>query len=219
MTSAELITNHIVPLENTTTVGRAIELMNDYHVRELPVVHDNKYTGLLCFEDIEHLNEDITVAECASLLKQVFVNSSDFFLVPLRKMHQQQLTLLPVVEDEAQLKGVITEEELLQAASHYNAASEPGGVIILLVPPNDLSISEIGRIVESNNAKLIHLNTWADAATGMLMVSVKVNKNDIQDILASFERYQYNVVQYFGENLSEEELKINYDHLMNYLNI
>lgn len=219
MTSAELITNHIVPLENTTTIGHAIELMNDYHVRELPVVDNNRYIGLLCFDDIENLNEDVTVAECTSLLKQVFVNSSDFFLVPLRKMHQQQLTLLPVLEEEAQLKGVITEEELLQAASHYNSASEPGGVIILQVPPNDFSISEIGRIVESNNGKLVHLNTWVDAATGMLMVSVKVNKNDIQDILASFERYQYNVVQYFGENLSEEELKVNYDHLMNYLNI
>lgn len=219
MTSAELITNHIVPLENTTTVGHALELMNDYHVRELPVVDNNRFIGLLCFEDIENLNEEMTVAECASSLKQVFVNSSDFFLVPLRKMHQQQLTLLPVVEEEAQLKGVITEEELLQAASHYNSASEPGGVIILQVSPNDFSISEIGRIVESNNGKLVHLNTWADAATGMLMVSVKVNKNDIQDILASFERYQYNVVQYFGENLSEEELKVNYDHLMNYLKI
>jgi acetoin utilization protein AcuB len=219
MTSAELITNHITPLENTATIGEALELMNDYHVRELPVVNDNTFIGLLCFDDIENLSKEITVAECASLYKHVFVNASDFFLVPLRKMHQQQLTLLPVVEEEAQLKGVITEEEILQAASHYNAASEPGGIIILQVSLNDFSISEIGRIVESNNARIIHLNTWADAATGQLMVSVKVNKNDIQDILASFERYQYNVLQYFGENLSEEELKINYDHLMNYLNI
>jgi acetoin utilization protein AcuB len=51
------------------------------------------------------------------------------------------------------------------------------------------------------------------------MVAIKVNKNDIQDILSSFERYEYNVIQYFGENLSEEELRLNYDHLMNYLNI
>jgi acetoin utilization protein AcuB len=219
MTSAELITNHITPLENTDTVGEALDLMDDFHVRELPVVKDNKFAGLLCFDDIESLNRETTVEDCTPLYKQVFVNAQDFFLIPLRKMHQQQLTLLPVLEEEAQLKGVITEEEILQAASHYNAAAEPGGIIILQVLPNDFSISEIGRIVESNNARIIHLNTWADAATGQLMVSVKVNKNDIQDILASFERYQYNVLQYFGENLSEEELKLNYDHLMNYLNI
>jgi hypothetical protein len=49
------------------------------------------------------------------------------------------------------------------------------------------------------------------------MVAIKVNKSDIQDILASLERYEYHVVQYFGENLSEDELKLNYDHLMHYL--
>jgi acetoin utilization protein AcuB len=48
---------------------------------------------------------------------------------------------------------------------------------------------------------------------------VKINKTDLQDVLASLERYEYNVVQYFGENLSEEELRLNFDHLMNYLNI
>jgi phosphoribosylanthranilate isomerase len=124
-----------------------------------------------------------------------------------------------VVNKEGTLLGIIAEEELLQAVSHYNAASQPGGVIILQVHPNNFSISEIGRIVESNNAKIIHLNTWTDASSGQLMVAVKMNKSDIHDVLASFERYQYNVVQYFGENLTEDELKDNYEHLMNYLNI
>jgi hypothetical protein len=95
----------------------------------------------------------------------------------------------------------------------------PGGIIILQIKPTSFYISEIGRIVESNNARIIHLNTWTDPSSGELMVAIKVNKNDIQDILASFERYEYNVIQYFGENLSEEELRLNYDHLMNYLNI
>jgi CBS domain-containing protein len=219
MTSAELITNHILPLEFTNTAGQAVEIMHEHHVNELSVVNKNKFYGILRLEDIEDLLEDTSIADCVPLLKTTLVRPADFFLVALKKMHEQKLTSLPVVNEEGTLLGIIAEEELLQAVSHYNAASQPGGVIILQVHPNNFSISEIGRIVESNDAKIIHLNTWTDASSGQLMVAVKMNKSDIHDVLASFERYQYNVIQYFGENLTEDELKDNYEHLMNYLNI
>lgn len=219
MTSAELITNHIPSLQTTDTVRLALDLMQDHHVTELPVLENHKYIGLVHEEELEDVEENETLERHIQIGNPVKVNPVDFFLVPLKIMHQQQLSLLPVVKDDGELMGVITREELLNAASHYNSASIPGGIVILQMSPNSFYISEIGRIVESNNAKIIHLNTWTDTSTGELMVAIKVNKSDIQDILASFDRYEYNVIQYFGENLSEGELKVNYDHLMNYLNI
>ncbi len=220
MTAAELITNHIPSLHSTDTVLFAIDLMQEHRVAELPLLDkDQKYIGLVHEDDLEEADQQKTVDGFLQQGNPVKVNPGDFFLVPLKIMHQRKLSLLPVVNEEGELTGVITQEELLHAASQYNSASVPGGIIILQMAPNSFYISEIGRIVESNNAKIIHLNTWTDASTGELMVAVKVNKSDILDILASFERYQYNVLQYFGENLSEEELKVNYDHLMNYLNI
>jgi len=219
MTSAELITNHIPSLQTTDTVRLALDLMQDHHVTELPVLENHKYIGLVHEEELEDVEENETVERYLQIGNPAKVSPVDFFLVPLKIMHQQQLSLLPVVKDDGELMGVITREELLNASSHYNSASIPGGIVILQMSPNSFYISEIGRIVESNNAKIIHLNTWTDTSTGELMVAIKVNKSDIQDILASFERYEYNVIQYFGENLSEEELKVNYDHLMNYLKI
>lgn len=219
MTSAELITNHIPSLQLTDQVRLALSFMQDHHVTELPVLENQTYKGMVHEEELQDAGDDEVVEPYLHPGRPAQVNPADFFLVPLKLMHQLQLSLLPVVKEDGELMGVITQEELLQAASHYNAASVPGGIVILQMSPNSFYISEIGRIVESNNAKIIHLNTWTDASTGELMVAIKVNKNDIQDILSSFERYQYNVIQYFGENLSEEELKVNYDHLMNYLNI
>ena len=220
MTAAELITNHIPSLHSTDTVLFALDLMQEHRVAELPLLDkDQKYIGLIHEEYLEDADEQKAVDAYLQQGNPVKVNPGDFFLVPLKIMQQRKLSLLPVVNEDGELTGVITQEELLQAASQYNSASVPGGIIMLQMSPNSFYISEIGRIVESNNAKIIHLNTWTDASTGELLVAVKVNKSDILDILASFERYQYNVLQYFGENLSEEELKVNYDHLMNYLNI
>lgn len=219
MTAAELISNHIPILQTTDTVRQALDWMAENRTTELPVVNDQKYVGLVYEDDLEGEDESATIAQFLHTGKPVNINPSDFFLVPLKIMHQQKLSLLPVVKEDGELMGIITREDLVQAASHYNAAAVPGGIVILQMQPNSFYISEIGRIVESNNAKIIHLNTWTDSSTGELMVAIKVNKNDIQDILSSFERYEYNVIQYFGENLSEEELRLNYDHLMNYLNI
>ncbi len=219
MTAAELISNHIPTLQTTDTVRQALTWMKENRTSELPVVNDQKYVGLLYEDDIEDEDENAVIETFLHNGTPVNINPSDFFLVPLKIMHQQKLTLLPVVREDGELMGVITRDDLLEAASHYNSAAIPGGIVILQMQPNSFYISEIGRIVESNNAKIIHLNTWTDNSTGELMVAIKVNKNDIQDILSSFERYEYNVIQYFGENLSEEELRLNYDHLMNYLNI
>jgi acetoin utilization protein AcuB len=219
MTAAELISNHIPTLQTTDTVRQALDWMNENRTTELPVVNDQKYVGLVYEDDIEEEDETSSIAPFLHDGKTVNINPADFFLVPLKIMHQQKLSLLPVVKEDGELMGIITRDDLLQAASHYNAAAVPGGIVILQMQPNSFYISEIGRIIESNNAKIIHLNTWTDSSTGELMVAIKVNKNDIQDILSSFERYEYNVIQYFGENLSEEELRLNYDHLMNYLNI
>jgi CBS domain-containing protein len=219
MTAAELISNHIPTLQTTDTVRQALDWMRENRITELPVVNDQKYVGLVYEDEIEDEDEKAGVATFLHNGTPININPAEFFLVPLKIMHQQKLSLLPVVKDDGELMGIITREDLLQAASHYNAAAVPGGIIIIQMQPNSFYISEIGRIVESNNAKIIHLNTWTDMSTGELMVAIKVNKNDIQDILSSFERYEYNVIQYFGENLSEEELRLNYDHLMNYLNI
>ena len=81
------------------------------------------------------------------------------------------------------------------------------------------AISEISRIVESNDATILHLNTTTDEKTGMLSVTIHLNKKDVATIVASFERYEYNVIYYFGDEKFENEIHSNFLHLMNYLDI
>jgi acetoin utilization protein AcuB len=63
------------------------------------------------------------------------------------------------------------------------------------------------------------LNSYTDSQSGSFYVVMRINKLEISDIVATFQRYEYQVKYYFGEELYENELRSNYDHLMNYLNI
>jgi len=48
---------------------------------------------------------------------------------------------------------------------------------------------------------------------------IKVNKIDLAAILNTFDRYSYFVKASFGKDDNIEDLRENYDSLMNYLNI
>ncbi|HLO38182.1 MAG TPA: CBS domain-containing protein, partial [Lacibacter sp.] len=128
MTAAELISNHIPTLQTTDTVRQALDWMKENRTTELPVVNEQKYVGLVYEDDIEDEDETSSIEPFLHNGKPVNINPADFFLVPLKIMHQQKLSLLPVVKEDGELMGIITREDLLQAASHYNAAAVPGGI-------------------------------------------------------------------------------------------
>jgi hypothetical protein len=73
--------------------------------------------------------------------------------------------------------------------------------------------------VETNDAQITQLNSYWDTTTDTFLVTIKINKFEISDIVATFQRYEYVVKYYFGEELYQNELRDNYDHLMTYLNI
>ena len=73
---------------------------------------------------------------------------------------------------------------------------------------------ELGR-----DAVITQLNTWSDASTHILTVVLRINKEEISDVVASFQRHEFTVRYYMGEELFRNELQSNLDHLMNYLNI
>jgi hypothetical protein len=98
-------------------------------------------------------------------------------------------------------------------------SSDYGSLVVLEMEKSDYSVGEINRLVESNDAVITQLNTWSDNTTHLMTVILRINKEEISDIVASFQRHEYNVRYYMGEELFRNELQSNLDHLMNYLNI
>ncbi|HNH21827.1 MAG TPA: CBS domain-containing protein, partial [Ferruginibacter sp.] len=128
-------------------------------------------------------------------------------------------TVVPVVNEEKELMGVITTSDLLKTLGNFAGTNEIGGIIVLEMERSQFAISEISRIVESNDATILHLNTTVHAETGLLTVTIHINKKEIAAIVATFERYEYDVIYYFGNENFENEIHSNYRHLMNYLDI
>ena len=114
-------------------------------------------------------------------------------------------------------------EKLLKplALEQFTELSETeNSLIILEIPLKDYFLTEIARIVESNNAHIIALSVLPISGNAELLVSFKLDISDLTLVLRSFERFNYNVVYYYmkeGEitDIQKERL----DELLYYLDM
>ena len=83
----------------------------------------------------------------------------------------------------------------------------------------DYAPGKINRLVESNDCMIMQMNTNTDPLTGMMQLVIRVNKEEVSDLIATFQRHEYNVLYYYGEETFDNTLQNNLDHLLNYLNI
>ena len=220
MLARDLINGNIPRLRLQDSVGKALQLLNDFRISHLPVVSDDKFLGLVSEDDlldaeaeklnIEHLQD--------SFLKES-IPGNVHFLNAVSSSIKNDITVIPVINNEDDFAGVITIPDLLKTLGNFAGANEIGGLIVIEMERSQFAISEISRIVESNDCTILHLNTTTDNVTGLLTVTLHINNREIASVVSTFERYEYNVVYSFGNENFENEISSNYQNLMNYLDI
>jgi len=215
----EIISTSLPTLNLHDTILQALEMMNEFHVSQLPVVDNDKYLGLVFEEDLMSVDENSTLQAVTDRFSKVAVRASSHFIEAIQTANDYHLSVVPVIEKENEYAGVISATDLLMTLGKLTGASEPGAVIVLEMEQRGFSFSEISKLVETNDAQITQLNTYWDNSTDTFFVTLKINKFEISDIIATFQRYEYQIKYYFGEELYENELRTNYDHLMNYLKI
>ena len=220
MLTGELLSQNLPYLRLQDKVHLALQLMNDNQVTHLPIVDGEKFVGIISEDDLMMAENDHSEI---SALQQSFgsaaVKNSEHFLKAIQLAAENGLSVVPIVDEENVLAGAVAYTDLLKHASQFMSLNEPGGLIVLEIDSNQYSFNEISKLVESNDAQITQLNTSNDPETGTMQVTIRINKSEISDIIATLQRYEYNVKYYFGEELYDNELRSNYENLMNYLKI
>jgi acetoin utilization protein AcuB len=219
MLAAQLINSGFPAVNLFDKVSLALQLMDEYDVFHLPVLSAEKYAGIISKEDLLDADENNLLASLEADLLPVSVKGEEYFLAALKLIADHELSLLPVVNEQTELTGVIPARELMRTLSVYLGNDTRGGIIVLEINKRNFSFGEISRLVETNDAFITQLNTFTEPETGLMVVTLKINRIEISDIVATFQRYEYRVKYYFGEESFANELKANYDHLISYLNM
>jgi len=220
MLCRQLLSQTLPFLRPTDTVFQALNVMADHQVLHLPIVDGSQFAALVSESALQSVDDDQhTLQQVASIWQPISVNSEDHLLMALQIAAQHQLTVVPVVGVDQELIGTLLPSDLIRAMSTFMRLEEPGGLVVLEMEPRQYAFSEMSRLVETHDAQITQLNTRILPETGQLSVTIRLNKPEISDIVATFQRYEYNVVCFFGEELYTNQLRSNYDNLMSYLNV
>ena len=194
--------------------------MEENNLTQLPLVSDEKYMALVQENDVLDWNTPESPLSKATFLNYrpaVFASGHPF--EALRIAHQQNLSVLPVVDNENTYIGAITRDDLLKYITENSGVENPGGIIVIELDPRDYSLSEIARLCESEDVIIISTQLSTNKGTGKIEVTLKTNRTDLQALASTFERHNYIVKQVYGEQGHYEDMLERYKLLMNYINM
>jgi CBS domain-containing protein len=206
-------------LQYNDTVEDAIELLLENSVKHLAVLDNENYQGVISMDELLDASETDAISTLTDKFIHAQILYNQHFLTALKLITETGITALPVLSANKEYMGVVTEKILLQSLAVFLSTDLPGGIFVVEMQRQQFSIGEICRLVETNDAFVTQVNTYADHLSGLLIVTFKINKTEVSDVLATLQRYEYNVKYYFGEEHFENSLKENYDNLMAYLNV
>ncbi|MFW6020393.1 MAG: CBS domain-containing protein, partial [Bacteroidales bacterium] len=221
MIAKQLISDTIVPLRKSDTGICALNMMDEFKVRHLPVIVENDYWGLVSEDGVlEFDNPEKPLEEISTnYFNKLFATEDQHLYEVIKLLYQQNLTLLPVLDKNKIYKGSIVLSELLGYVAEMTSVQQPGAVIVLDVNEKDYLLSEIVQIVESNDAKILSLYTSSPVDSTKLEITLKLNKMDVSAVMSTFDRYDYAIKASFSEDEYWDNLMDHYNSLMNYLNI
>ncbi len=221
MIARSLISDKVPSVKSTDSAWSVLGWMSEFKIYQLPIVDEGYYVGMVSEDDILDASDlmhtigeiQLTTQERASIHEQ-----SHIYEV-ISMMNSFQLEILPVLSEERDYLGVITLRDIVSQLGTLFSLHEPGGVIILEIPQNGYMLSEIGRITESENAKVLSLYISQAPNSLSYYATLKVNVEDLTRLVASFNRFEYNVIKTFFRVDQLQNYQRNLDALMNYLDI
>jgi acetoin utilization protein AcuB len=220
MIAKKLITDGILPLKTSDTGKTALSWMEEYKVSHLPIVNDREFLGLISELDIYDLNSfDEPLGNHKLSLSNPYVYDTQHIYDVLKLVATLNLSLVPVLNEKGEYLGSITLQGLVKHFAQALSVDNPGGVIVLEMTFNNFSLTEISKIVEENDVKILSSFVINPDDSGRIDVFLKLNTVEISPVVKTFERYDYFVKASYGQEDDMDDLRERYDSLMNYLNV
>ena len=223
MIARDLIADTVPCVKTSDEAGRVLTWMAEFKVRQLPVVNNEALLGMVTEDDLLDVEgDDVPIGNIRlSLPETTYVFEDNHLYEVLKVASTMKLDLLPVLRarDNTYL-GVITSSALIEYAGDLLAVREPGGIIVLEMLQNSYSLSEIGRICESNDAKVLSLAARTiPNDPSRLNISIKLNIRELSRLIATFERFEYTISHVIFDAEQLEDYRERYENLLRYLDI
>lgn len=220
MSLKKIIAYEVPTLEPTYTAEKILQVMEENNLQQLPVVANEQYIALLREDDLldwETPEKPISSSDFMRFSPAVFSENHPYDALKLA--YNQNLSVVPVIDQQNNYVGAATRETILNFMAENSGLENPGGIIVLEMKPLDYSLYEIARICESEDVTIISTQLYTNKATGNLELTIKTNRASLDGVAGTYERFGYTVKELYGEHTHKDDLIDRYNLLMAYINM
>lgn len=214
----ELINNKIKPLHFDTPISDAINLCEKYQINYFPIVNDSQLVGMISLDDLTDFRQLKTIEDLKEHLNSFFIIESSSLVDSLKYFNTFSSNCVPVVSNNNEYLGIIFLDDVLSKLASFPFFYESGLVLLLEIQTKKYAVSEIAKIVESNNCRLFG-TMLVELNESNVVVLVKLSTNDSPSVISSLERFGYKIIGKYFTEYREDLFKNRYEHLMHYLEI
>jgi len=215
----DYILKEIKALSPNDSVKKAKQLCENYPISHFPMVENHKLIGCFAEDDIRTLEKnDDYLTNHTDLLHHFFASDKTPLLDLIALFADNDCNLIPVLNQEQDYIGYYDLCDILDVFADSPFLHRNNETLIVSKNSNDFTMSEVAQIIESNTVKLLGLYI-SDETLDYTQVTVKVSSNQINEIIQTFRRYDYQVLSEHVDDHYLEELKDRANYLKKYLDM
>lgn len=173
------ISDRVISVDEETSMMKAYVLMKENNIRRLPVVQKGKLVGIVTDTDlkeacpstattldiyeINYLLSEIKVKE--SMSKDViYVKPDETVEFAAILMLENKISGLPVVNDQQNLIGVITQTDIFKALIYISGVYKGHIQFALCLEDRPGSVKEVGDVIRGFGGRMVSILTSYDLA-------------------------------------------------------
>jgi hypothetical protein len=221
MQAADFIHPLIPSILISDPVGSALKKMESLELTTLPVVEGGIFLGFVEDEILleqEHLDVQIAQVELECAACWVYADQHFYDLIRVATEHQAKW--VAVQDREQHYLGVVPTQDALTAYADNFSINSQGSVLAISLQMNDFQLSEIARLVESENCKILSCLLNTDPMDSQsIELTLKLDKPDSRHVKATLLRFGYQVKDYAQEEVGQSTDEERIGNLFRFLDI
>ncbi len=197
-------------------IDSLLEMSNQYGFSHLPVVEKGIYRGMIRCDDLaDILDKTENLGMHTHLIEKIYASDRMDWTSLLSLMMKNETNIIGTLELAGKYIGIRLLDDILNLITEKTFTNEDGYVLVVRKLTADFSISQVAQIVESDNA--VVLGILVNQIAQETEVEIKIKTDDINEVIQTFRRYDYEIITQFEEDLHLQELKEHSDFLRRYL--
>ncbi|MDB4297466.1 CBS domain-containing protein [Flavobacteriaceae bacterium] len=219
MNLQEYISRDKISISKLASIKQIIDLFEQVPYTHLPIVDNHKLIGTVAKEDLHNLTSPHkSLAEHGYLIECFFSKAEDTLLELFSNFAINNSNMMPVLDSDLNYNGYFDLNDLLDCFADTYFLHSEGSILLLEKATSDYSMSEIVQIVETNQSEVLgcFISYKNEEKT---QVVLKTNQENINEIIQSFRRYEYTIINDLSDDSYLESLKKRSEYFIKYLNI